>query len=167
MRGRFARMTGAFVLGLALFGGVVWWQLDAARSTSQNVGDGGLGDFSAVDLGGPFSLVDHTGDRVANSDFDADFLLIFFGFAFCPDICPTELAEIAQTMDVLGDEGARVQPVTSVQTSHTPRMYCSRSANDVSWSIAHTTIDDVLCRPSVNMKPSGTDRHDTDACSPG
>lgn len=62
-------------------------------------------------IGGPFSLVDHTGKRVSDADFRGKLLLVFFGFTFCPDICPTELQTITLALDELGPEAARVQPI--------------------------------------------------------
>ena len=111
MRGRMVRVLGAFGVGLVLAGGIVWWQVDAMERARQESATAALGDFSGVDVGGGFSLTNHRGERVTNADFEADFLFIYFGFVFCPDVCPTELAEMAQTLDVLGDEAAQVQPV--------------------------------------------------------
>ena len=65
----------------------------------------------SVPIGGPFSLTDHTGKTVTDKDFEGKYLLVFFGFTYCPDICPTTLSEIARTMDLLGDEAGAVQPL--------------------------------------------------------
>lgn len=111
MRGRIYRVIGAFLVGLVLAGGIVWWQLDAVRDAARSQTSGGPADFSGVDLGGDFTLTDHTGARVGPADFDGDYLLIYFGFAFCPDVCPTELAEMSQAIDLLDEQGARVQPL--------------------------------------------------------
>jgi protein SCO1/2 len=62
-------------------------------------------------LGGPFSLTDHTGRAVTQADFADRFLLLYFGFTYCPDVCPTELGTIAAAMDDLGAQAARVTPV--------------------------------------------------------
>lgn len=58
-----------------------------------------------------FRLTDATGRLVTNSDFAGRFQLVFFGFTNCPDICPTTLAEVAEVMDALGPDAARVQPL--------------------------------------------------------
>lgn len=58
-----------------------------------------------------FRLTDATGRLVTNSDFAGRFQLVFFGFTNCPDICPTTLAEVADVMDALGPDAARVQPL--------------------------------------------------------
>ena len=58
-----------------------------------------------------FSLADASGAVRSNTDFSGNFLLVFFGFTNCPDVCPTTLAEVAQVMDDLGRDAARVQPL--------------------------------------------------------
>jgi cytochrome oxidase Cu insertion factor (SCO1/SenC/PrrC family) len=62
-------------------------------------------------LGGPFQLTDHTGRQVTESDFTGRFMLVYFGFTYCPDVCPTELGTIAAAIDALEDAGERVTPV--------------------------------------------------------
>lgn len=64
-----------------------------------------------ISFGGPFSLVDQDGAKRTERDFDSRFLLVTFGYTHCPDICPTGLAEIARAIDLLGEQGAGVQPV--------------------------------------------------------
>ena len=53
-------------------------------------------------LGGPFSLMDHNGERKTNQDFLGQWLLLYFGFTFCPDICPDELNKMATVINKLG-----------------------------------------------------------------
>ena len=45
-------------------------------------------------VGGPFTLTDHTGKRVTDQDFRGRYMLVFFGFTFCPDVCPSALQVI-------------------------------------------------------------------------
>lgn len=74
---------------------------------------GGVQLPQGMTLGGPFSLTDHTGRAVTERDFTGPgrWMLVFFGFTHCPDVCPTELGTIAATMDALGAEAAaRVTP---------------------------------------------------------
>lgn len=63
----------------------------------------------AADIGGPFSLTDQYGNRVTHESYDNKYLLVFFGYTFCPDVCPTELLLLGQILDALGDDAARVQ----------------------------------------------------------
>ena len=62
-------------------------------------------------VGGPFTLTDHTGKRVTDQDFRGRFLLVFFGFTFCPDVCPTALQVMAAALDKLGPKAERITPV--------------------------------------------------------
>jgi protein SCO1 len=62
-------------------------------------------------IGGPFSLVGSDGKPVTDRDFRGRYMLIFFGFTHCPDICPAELQVIAQALDQLGDKAKTVVPV--------------------------------------------------------
>jgi protein SCO1/2 len=62
-------------------------------------------------VGGPFSLTDHTGKHVTDQDFRGRFMLVFFGFTFCPDVCPTALQVMAAAMDKLGPKAREIVPV--------------------------------------------------------
>jgi protein SCO1/2 len=62
-------------------------------------------------LGGPFSLTDHTGRAVTQADFAGRHALIYFGYTYCPDVCPTELGILAAAIDLLGTDGERVTPI--------------------------------------------------------
>jgi cytochrome oxidase Cu insertion factor (SCO1/SenC/PrrC family) len=62
-------------------------------------------------VGGHFSLVDHTGKRVSDTDFRGKFLLVMFGFTYCPDICPSELQLISATLDRIGASAERIVPL--------------------------------------------------------
>ncbi|QFI68577.1 SCO family protein [Sinorhizobium alkalisoli] len=66
---------------------------------------------SPVTVGGPFSLVAPDGNTVTDSDFRGKWMLVFFGYTYCPDICPTTLSEMAIALDRLGEEGKAVQPI--------------------------------------------------------
>jgi protein SCO1/2 len=72
---------------------------------------GGVQLPQGMELGGPFVLTDHTGRTVTERDFAGRWVLAYFGFTFCPDVCPTELGTIAAAIDAMGEEGERVTPV--------------------------------------------------------
>lgn len=72
---------------------------------------GGMQLPAGVSLGGPFNLVDQTGSNVTERDFAGRWLLVYFGFTYCPDVCPTELGVIASALDVMGQAGEGVVPI--------------------------------------------------------
>jgi len=55
-------------------------------------------------IGGPFTLVDHTGKTVQETDYAGKYMLVYFGYTFCPDVCPTDLQAIADSLDMLPEE---------------------------------------------------------------
>ena len=66
-------------------------------------------------IGGPFTLIDHDGRQVRDSDFAGKYRIVYFGFANCPDVCPTDLAQLGQALRQLESSdpavAARVQPL--------------------------------------------------------
>lgn len=64
-----------------------------------------------VDIGGPFELTDHTGTQFTRDDLAGNYALVYFGYTFCPDVCPTELGLMAEAIDLLEKDGNRVRPV--------------------------------------------------------
>ena len=56
-------------------------------------------------------LTNHFGEKVTNETYQGRFLFVYFGYGYCPDICPTELANMAATLDAMGDASAAVQPL--------------------------------------------------------
>jgi protein SCO1/2 len=72
---------------------------------------GGNGGNGALGIGGPFTLEDGNGKPVTDRDFRGKYMLVYFGYTFCPDVCPTTLNAVADAMDKLGPEAARVQPL--------------------------------------------------------
>ena len=63
-------------------------------------------------IGGSFQLIDtKNGRQVTDQDFPGKWLLVFFGYTHCPDVCPTTLSDIADAMAKLGPLADRVQPL--------------------------------------------------------
>lgn len=62
-------------------------------------------------IGGPFTLINAEGKQVTDRDFLGKYMLIFFGYTFCPDVCPTTLGKMAAALDKLGAKADRVQPL--------------------------------------------------------
>lgn len=94
-------MGDAFLRQLAQFGGA-----DMPAPSA-----GGVQLPQGIALGGAFSLQDHNGQRVTEGAFAGRLGLIYFGFTYCPDVCPTELGLMASGLDLLGPDASRVLPV--------------------------------------------------------
>ncbi len=62
-------------------------------------------------VGGPFTLVDHTGKTVTDKDFRGRYMLVYFGFTNCPDICPSGLQVMAAALDKAGAKADQVTPI--------------------------------------------------------
>ena len=62
-------------------------------------------------IGGPFTLTEHTGRRVSEQDFKGRFMLVYFGYTSCLDICPAELQVMSAALDELGKKAEKVTPV--------------------------------------------------------
>jgi len=62
-------------------------------------------------VGGPFTLTDQTGKPRSDSEFRGKLMIVYFGYTYCPDVCPADLMAITQALDALGPAAADVQPV--------------------------------------------------------
>jgi cytochrome oxidase Cu insertion factor (SCO1/SenC/PrrC family) len=60
-------------------------------------------------FGGPFTLVDQNGATVTDATYRGKYLLVYFGYTYCPDLCPTALQNITETLDELGPDADRIQ----------------------------------------------------------
>ena len=78
---------------------------DAAKLPSPFHASEVAGKFAQAD----FKLTDHHGKARTLADFRGKVVLLFFGYVHCPDVCPTTLADMAQAMQLLGDDAKRVQ----------------------------------------------------------
>lgn len=91
-----------FVAAAILLG---WWRVDGPGAPARPVQTAG----APIDVGGPFSLVDHNGRRVTDADFRGKPMLVFFGFTHCPEVCPTTLLDLTNQLKALGPEAERLQ----------------------------------------------------------
>lgn len=67
---------------------------------------------SAVPIGGPFTLVDQDGRAVTQADFAGKWMLVYFGYTYCPDVCPLGLTTIAEALDEMPEpQRDRIVPV--------------------------------------------------------
>ena len=101
-----ARRAGSarlwLVLGVAVaIAAVLGWMRFAAPPVPQ-------GNLAGAALGGPFTLTDQDGRTVRERDFAGRWRLVYFGYAFCPDICPTDLAFIGRGLKAFEAQDARL-----------------------------------------------------------
>lgn len=59
-------------------------------------------------IGGPFALTDQNGKTVRESDFAGRYRIVYFGYTYCPDVCPTDMAKIGQAMKILDKDAPRI-----------------------------------------------------------
>src|ERR1700728_261643 len=62
-------------------------------------------------VGGPFTLTDQNGHRRSDSEFRGKLMIVYFGYTFCPDVCPADLMAITQALDALGPAADGIQPI--------------------------------------------------------
>ena len=105
---RLSFKTAAIVLLLlCALGGLVLWSVQAPRAP--------LGPLAGAQIGGPFTLVDQDGRTVTEKDFAGRYRLVYFGYTFCPDVCPLDVQKLATAMRTFEkqdpDRAAKVVPV--------------------------------------------------------
>ena len=101
---RMAIWTVAIVAYLGLVGAFLWIKSD-------NPPPYAVSNTGEADVRSEFSLTDHTGRGVTELDYSGRWQLVTFGFTYCPDICPTTLAFVGTTLDLLGPDVERVAPL--------------------------------------------------------
>ena len=101
------RLTAIAALAFALGGLIALLAIPGARKL---VVPSQLSVGQAL-VGGSFSLVDQTGKRVTDKDFRGRYMLVLFGFTYCPDICPSGLQVMSAALDQLGPKADRVVPI--------------------------------------------------------
>ncbi len=92
--------------------------LAACQNPTQNGSDAGTTaapPLAGARIGGPFTLVDQDGRTVTDRSFSGKYRLMYFGYTFCPDVCPTDVAAIAGGMKLVAasapDTAAKVAPI--------------------------------------------------------
>lgn len=99
------------VIGLGIGSAIAYYQLhnDASSATVYTVNTTQAAqtrtpNMAGVQLGGDFTLQDHTGKTITQNDYAGMLKLIYFGFTYCPAICPTELQKMAASYEMLEDD---------------------------------------------------------------
>ncbi|KAI8357189.1 SCO1/SenC-domain-containing protein, partial [Mortierella sp. GBAus27b] len=78
-------------------------RVDAAREEDARIARESI-TYGKPKIGGPFSLINQDGVRTSNEDFKGRYMLIYFGFTHCPDICPEELDKMAEVVDSINND---------------------------------------------------------------
>lgn len=124
---RLIRIIAIFGISLLAVGWVAVWVTQAypqvfagtkllAFAMTMRAGQSGLSADGSprsptVRIGGPFTLVDSTGKTVTDQTFRGRWMLLYFGYTYCPDVCPTELQTIASALDQLGPVANQIAPI--------------------------------------------------------
>ena len=87
----------AVVVAIAVIGGTLYWQ------------SRGGGSVAASLIGGPFTLTDQHGATVTEAALKGHPSALFFGYTFCPDVCPTTLYDMSQYLKQLGPDGDKLK----------------------------------------------------------
>jgi cytochrome oxidase Cu insertion factor (SCO1/SenC/PrrC family) len=97
-----ALLVAASLLGCSAAGAAE--QLSAAQMMDDLM-------YGRGSVGGPFTLTDQSGRQRSDSEFRGKLMIVYFGYSYCPDICPTDLMAITQALDDLGPAAKDVQPL--------------------------------------------------------
>jgi protein SCO1 len=103
-------VSAAAVLAAGIVAAIVTVKVTEVRIAAPTVPSGQIqvsGDFN---VGGPYTLTNQDGQRVTDKDFAGRFQLIYFGYTFCPDVCPTELNTMSLALQQVGSR-VRIVPI--------------------------------------------------------
>lgn len=105
--GRIIRLIPYAPLAAIVVAAGLWFFIDTvANPKAQNASTG-----ETLNIGGPFALTDQNGAARTDRDFRGKYLLVFFGYTYCPDVCPTTLAVMKSALDMLGSQAERIVPL--------------------------------------------------------
>jgi len=90
-------IVAAFAASLAIGLALMLWAVGGLRTVT-----------APAAIGGPFQLIDQSGQAVTEKSLQGRPTLIFFGFTHCPDVCPTSLFEISEVLRAMGKDADRV-----------------------------------------------------------
>jgi protein SCO1/2 len=116
----FIHVMIALLAGIALAGWLVVWQVNTDKSRVTELKQQAVETADApasslppntANIGGPFTLTSQDGKSVSDTDFAGKYLLVYFGYTNCPDMCPTGLQSMSRALDMLKTDADKVQPL--------------------------------------------------------
>ncbi len=146
----------AALAALAVTGFVVWQYTD--RQATGSAEGPGLSFVPQKAVGAPYSLIDSRGEQVDSSAFAGEYQLIYFGYTYCPDVCPTELLVMGQAVQKVAetepDIAARIQPIfiTVDPERDTPSLMGEYVANFHDRMIGLTGSPDAIARVAHDFR---------------
>ncbi|HKD48324.1 MAG TPA: SCO family protein [Rhizomicrobium sp.] len=93
------------LLAASVAGGLLWHESEMLPQLGHTIVSG------QIAVGGPYALTDQDGKPRSSTDFRGKYQLIYFGYTFCPDVCPTTLAVMAAALEKMGVAQDRIVPV--------------------------------------------------------
>jgi protein SCO1/2 len=118
-RWSFSHLVLALVAGGVLAVWLVMWQshsnLDRVQQIKTDAAQTGAATNpvppGTARIGGPFTLINQDNKLVSDTDFAGKYLLVYFGYTSCPDMCPTGLQSMSRALDLLKKDADKVQPL--------------------------------------------------------
>jgi protein SCO1 len=105
MRAVILAVAGALVAGILAFAALTMFAERPVELSPSMV------NVEGADIGGLFQLTAHTGERISSEQLIDGPTLIYFGYTFCPDVCPVDTQIMAEAVDILAEQGIEVRPV--------------------------------------------------------
>ena len=99
----------ALLVMASMFGGGVAAAAEQEQPSAAQMMDDLM--YGHVPIGGPFTLTDQTGKPRSDIEFRGKLMIVYFGYTFCPDVCPADLMSISEALEALGPAAQGVQPV--------------------------------------------------------
>ncbi len=100
-----SRIAAVYILLAVSLVGLVLWRLNATAPQGTVVSEG------QAQVGGPFRLTDQYGKPRSDADFRGKLMLVYFGYSYCPDVCPISLGVMAEALEKLGKRADGVAPI--------------------------------------------------------
>lgn len=129
-----------------LLGGTAWVVYDRTSGDPLSQCRASVVSGGAGSIGGPFTLVDQTGTTVTEKEVITKPSLVYFGYTFCPDVCPVDTARNAEVVDILAEMGHDVNTVfvTVDPARDTPEVLADYASNLHPQMIALTGTDEQI-----------------------